>query len=68
MKRFVSLLIFSLFWLVPSCGSHASMVNYVKAKYPNCDVLKADQQGDIVKIIIQCPGNRIKTVTMHDKS
>ena len=68
MKRLLAVLAFSLLWLAPSCGSHTSITGLVNAKYPNCDVLKVDQEGHVVKIIIQCPGNRIKEVTLFDKS
>jgi hypothetical protein len=66
-KKLVALIFCLAFWLMPSCASDP-IVGAVQAKYPNCDVLKVDKTDNVVKITLQCPGNRIKEVTMFDKS
>lgn len=67
MKYLVAAFLFLACWLVPNCTTDL-VVQSVKTKYPACDVLKVDRGGDIVKVTLQCPGNRILTVTMHDNS
>jgi len=67
MKYFLALVCAACFWLAPSCASDP-MVKIVKAKNPRCDVLKIEQDGRYVHVILQCPGNQMKKVTMLDKS
>ena len=43
-------------------GCRDPMVSVLKAKYPNCDVLKVEEEGSYTKATIQCPGNDIKEV------
>ena len=67
MKYLVATLFFIACWLMPNC-SGGPIVQAVKAKHPECDVLKVDTGGNVVNVTLQCPGNRIKVITMHDNS
>jgi len=51
--------------LVCSACSGSPMLREVQKRNPQCDVLKQKDLGSKTEFTLQCPGNKLKTVTLR---